>query len=341
MSAPGGELPEPTAMLPEIKASGRDIIFSVSGGKDSTAMVLWATEEELHKTNKLYFVFADTGWEHRDVYEYVYGTLQKLCEKVGTFHEVGYPGGMEALVLKKGAFPWRRGRFCTENLKTHPIRDFIRALNCNPLPINAVGIRAAESTARSQMLGWEPGSILGKNLCDTFRPLIHWTKQNVIDAHARAGVPPCSLYLKEVLPVTRIGCYPCIMSSKADLRHLAQDPDRVAYIKDLEERVAVRARERLAEKGESPESRGVGDPAFFQARVGGTGECWPIDKVAQWAQTSHGGRQLELFLETDPSRQGCSQWGLCDHDTPGGPSGSYEPEAKKKWTQEELTRRAK
>lgn len=45
------------------------IIVSVSGGKDSTAMLLKALEE--HPREQIMPVFCDTGWEHPAVYEYL------------------------------------------------------------------------------------------------------------------------------------------------------------------------------------------------------------------------------------------------------------------------------
>jgi 3'-phosphoadenosine 5'-phosphosulfate sulfotransferase (PAPS reductase)/FAD synthetase len=294
----------------------RPIIASVSGGKDSIAMALWLLEQEL--PNPLHFVFADTGWEHPELYRYLNEVVEPLLAP--NFHRVKskkYPGGMKDLVISKGAFPARMSRFCTDNLKKTPIRDFIRTFPKEPLPINAVGIRAAESKARSKMLEWEPGSILGANLCDTWRPLITATLQDVVDIHTRNNIAPCSLYLRKTNAVQRVGCYPCIMESKASIRALSHDTERIAEIRELEAVVTEKAAARLAEKGETFESMGWSNPSFFQAK-NRTGACWPIDKVVKWSQTSHGGSQLELGADKAdtnelflPKEPGCAMWGLC------------------------------
>ena len=115
------------------------------------------------------------------------------------------------------------------------------------------------------------------------------------------------------------------MSKKSEILAVAKtDPDRIVQIRTLEEKVAEKAAQRLAENGETFESRGIGKPAFFQAKTGGTGESWPIDKVVKWAQTERGGYQygLELFLPADESERGCQLWGLCDMP---GPDGEYTP----------------
>jgi 3'-phosphoadenosine 5'-phosphosulfate sulfotransferase (PAPS reductase)/FAD synthetase len=49
-------------------------IVCFSGGKDSTALVLWAKENLLEFTT----VFCDTGWEHPITYAYVEEINQTL-----------------------------------------------------------------------------------------------------------------------------------------------------------------------------------------------------------------------------------------------------------------------
>ena len=97
----------------------RPLIVSVSGGKDSTAMALWLIDQGLQ--DRCTFVFADTKWEHPDLYTYMAETLEP---KIGQIHRVTskkYPGGMPDMVRQKGAFPSRMIRFCTEHLKVNPL----------------------------------------------------------------------------------------------------------------------------------------------------------------------------------------------------------------------------
>jgi len=135
----------------------------------------------------------DTGWEHPVTYEYLRGPL---TEKLGPITEIRsekYPQGMVQLVTKKGMFPSRFNRFCTQELKVFPLANYINARVATGEDIvNAVGIRAAESEARSKMLEWE----WQKNFdCEVWRPILRWEEKDVIDIHHRHGLRPNPLYL--------------------------------------------------------------------------------------------------------------------------------------------------
>jgi 3'-phosphoadenosine 5'-phosphosulfate sulfotransferase (PAPS reductase)/FAD synthetase len=291
-----------------IKASKRPLVCSVSGGKDSIATALWLRENGFEETNPIFYVFADTGWEHPSLYKYLDEVVEPLDEVVEpllgeNFHRVKskkHPGGMAELAESRGMFPSRMIRFCTQELKVFPIRDFIASLDGDP--INIVGIRAQESLRRSKMDEWEPGGPLG---VDTWRPLIDWLVEDVIEIHQRHNIKPCSLYLRDKLPASRVGCYPCIMSRKDEIRALTQDDFglvRIGQIRDLEQKLGDAAQER------NPDNT---RPTFFQSREQ-SAKNWPIDDVIAWSKTSHGGKQIELFVPDNPSERGCQMWGLCD-----------------------------
>lgn len=302
------------------KIAGRRVIASVSGGKDSAAMCLHLMEMGIPHDR----VFLDTGWEHPVTYEYLRGPM---TEKLGPIVEVKAPvpdvpldglsprvraaveGGsaMVARVLKKGMFPSKRRRFCTQELKVFPMRDYLRSLiDDGDDVINAVGIRAAESEARSKLAEWEdqPGFD-----CDQWRPLLRWSKQDVIDIHARHGLAPNPLYLRGA---SRVGCWPCIYARKSEIKFISEhDQERIELIRELEVDVWAAAARRAEIKGNPRPT----PPTWFQAPIGGTGECWSIDRMVQWSRTLRGGnvedRRMDM-LEAMRVNDGCLEWNLCE-----------------------------
>lgn len=292
------------------KLSGRKVIASVSGGKDSAALSLWLTEMGIDHIR----VFQDTGWESQILYDYLRGPL---TAKIGPITEVRskkYPGGMVDLVRGRGMFPSRLRRMCTQELKVFPARDFIREQqDLVGEVVNAVGIRAEESESRSKMPEWEWSETFD---CEVWRPLISWTEQDVIGIHQRHGLTPCPLYLGVkgrdggIYTASRVGCFPCIFARKSEVRMVdAIDPNRIALIRQLEKETNAAAAARYAAANDTRDSF----RALFQARIGRGGEPWAIDRVIEWSKTETRAADREPF--EDPDR-GCMRWGMCETVAP-------------------------
>ena len=266
------------------RLAGRLPVASISGGKDSAALSLWLTENGIEHRR----VFADTGWEHPSVYEYLRGPL---TEKLGPIDEVRGLLQMADLVRKKGMFPSRLRRFCTEDLKVRPLVAYHDALGAET--VNVVGIRAAESAARAKLAEWEWSDAFD---ADTWRPLIAWSEQDVIDMHARHGLAPNPLYLRGA---SRVGCFPCIFARKSEIALVAKlMPERIDEIRQLEADVTAAATARGAENPER---------TFFRGHTANLPVS--IDEAVSWANTARGGKRL-LLLDTEPA--GCVRWGLCE-----------------------------
>lgn len=286
------------------KLAGRHIVASVSGGKDSAALALHLRELDLAFTP----VFMDTGWEADATYEYLRGPL---TDCLGPIVELKAERQMLALIRHKGMFSSKQRRYCTRSLKVEPMQAYLRTLDYDH--VNAVGIRAEESAARASMSEWEWSDGFD---CDVWRPILTWTFDDVVAIHKRHNLAPNPLYLQGA---ERVGCWPCVMSRKAEVRMIADlDPARIDLIRDLEAEVKVIADARYAERGESLASLGYDDPAWFQAAIGRKG-MWPIDRVVEWSRTKRGGKEPELFA-ADPADAGCMRWGMCDT-----PASSDEP----------------
>ena len=270
-------------------------VVSVSGGKDSTATVLALREAGIEAR----YVFADTGWEHPCTYQH----LDHLREALGiTIAEVGFPGGMRAKIRARAGFPGRLQRWCTQELKIKPLRAYHDALQqgLGVETVCVVGIRAEESKARARFAEVEDDDEWGGLV---WRPILRWSIADVLAIHHRHGIGVNPLYRQGH---DRVGCWPCVMSGKEEIRLIAdQDPAIIAEIERLEDECAD---ERTRRNEVKPGRYAHATASFFQVRHGVS--PMRIREIVEWSRTDHGGRQLPLL---QPAPQGgCMRWGLCD-----------------------------
>lgn len=268
-------------------------VVSVSGGKDSTACALALREADVPARH----VFADTGWEAPETYAH----LDHLREKIGPIDVVGVEGGMVGRIRHRAGFPARMQRWCTRELKLRPLRDYHDALETlDDETCSVVGIRAAESEARAKFCAFEDDETWGGWV---WRPILSWSVEDVLAIHHRHGVKVNPLYKRGH---DRVGCFPCIYANKEEVRLVAEyAPERIAEIRELERACeALRVERNLVTPGRYAHAVAP----YFQTRDGGG--PMHIDEVVRWAQTSHGGRQLQLLPPAPDG--GCFRWGMCE-----------------------------
>lgn len=241
-------------------------------------------------------LFLDTGWEHPLTYEYIRGPL---AEKIGPITETRGPLNFVELVESKGLFPSRVMRFCTTELKVFPAQRWLSARSeyLGEEIVNAVGIRRAESKARSQMPEWEWSE--GFDL-ETWRPLVTWTSHDVRAIHQRHGLAWNPLYDRGF---SRVGCYPCIHENKKGLRLVAEhSPERIDLIAQLQNRLNERGSQRDAAMGRPFV------PRTMFSYHGGDNRHIPltITETVEWARSGRG--------EWQPpgAGDGCMRWGVCE-----------------------------
>lgn len=281
-------------MSPHAKIAGRRVIASVSGGRDSAAMSLHLTELGIEHER----VFMDTGWEHPATYDYLRGPL---TAKIGPITEIRGEIDFVKLVMRKGLFPSRVMRFCTTELKVLPIKRWIDCQRGDRDLVNTVGIRRAESLARSQMAEWEWSDSFDLEM---WRPLVTWTAQDVGAIHSRHGLEMNPLY---AMGASRVGCWPCIHAHKSEIALVARvDRARIDQIREMERQLNEDGAARDAKKGRPFVTR-----SMFSFHGGNNKHvAMPIDQAVQWANSRRG--------EWQPpgAGDGCMRHGLCE--TSGG-----------------------
>lgn len=314
-------------------------IVSVSGGKDSTATLLLALERG---AENLEAVFADTGHEHQQTYEY----LERLEEQTGiTIRRVradfrmriankrefivrqwakdGVPQAqideaLEVLVptgipmldlcIWKGRFPSTRARFCTQELKHSPIIDqvMIPARRRHDLVLSWQGVRRDESRSRARLPDFDiDGDLPG---VWNYRPILRWTADEVFAYIQARGVDYNPLYVQGM---GRVGCMPCIHSRKGELREIARRfPEEVERVARWE-RIVSRASKR-------------GASTWFDLRPLVDMDQYAVEDVrpethgiglaVEWSRTTRGGKQYDLIAaaQDDEAPTCMSNYGLCE-----------------------------
>jgi 3'-phosphoadenosine 5'-phosphosulfate sulfotransferase (PAPS reductase)/FAD synthetase len=220
-------------------------------------------------------VFIDTGWEHPLTYEYVRGTLARA---LGPVVEIRGALSMEELVRRKGMFPSRFRRFCTDELKAAPMAAHLRRrIAAGERIVNAIGIRHEESAARAFALEWEFNGRFG---CDVWAPIVRWTLDDVIAIHKRHGLAPNPLYLKR-----RIQGWVLAVHLRAEGRAPARRRDRSRPHRQAEN--AGGGRNHHAARSLRPRPRRMAGNARPRTGAGHAGaykvdaEAGPVDKAVR------------------------------------------------------------
>ncbi|MDQ5945514.1 MAG: hypothetical protein QG619_936 [Pseudomonadota bacterium] len=266
----------------------------VSGGKDSGAVLLWMVHESGIPRHQINATFCDTGHEH----DWTYAQIETLSKHVHPIETLKPKLGFFELAENKQRFPSSEARFCTQNLKIFPTQDHVRYLLDAYKHVVAVsGVRSAESYDRAKLLEWDYS---GNLLCIAWRPLITWKIEDVLAIHAKYGIPMNKLY---EAGSERVGCFPCIMCKKKEIRSIAiKFPERIDLIRNKER-----------EFGSSFFTPGRTPKRFHSGScVNKKGETvtFPyIDDVVKWSMT--GKRAKGSYLDDEPEPVSCSS-GFCE-----------------------------
>jgi 3'-phosphoadenosine 5'-phosphosulfate sulfotransferase (PAPS reductase)/FAD synthetase len=273
----------------------------VSGGKDSAAVLLWMVHESGIPKDKIEATFCDTANEHDWTLEHI----ALLSETVHPIKTLTPAMGFYDLAMSRHRFPSTKARFCTQALKIYPSQDHITLrFKEYKRVVNVTGSRANESTDRSRLDEWDYNANL---LCDQWRPIIRWTIDDVFAIHKKYDIPLNPLYEAGAM---RVGCFPCIMSRKSEIRNIAlKFPERIDMIRNAEQKFFERygrfssffSPNKVPERFRSmPYINAKGDTIMIPT----------IDDVVRWSMT--GDRAVGSFNEEESDEPISCSSGFCE-----------------------------
>jgi DNA sulfur modification protein DndC len=219
--------------------AGAVVFVSHSGGKDSQAM--YAHLRGIVPAAQIVVVHANLGEvEWSGVIDHIEANVDhdlNIVKAGKTLLEM-----VESRFEKRPEVPcWPspKHRQCTSDLKRGPIQKFIRAemkRRGSLLAINAMGLRAEESSARAKRPDWQLNKMLSKAGREVYdwSPIHDWSTAKVFNTISDYGQSPFWAYAKGN---ERLSCVFCIMGCEGDLRNGAeQNPELARKYIELEER---------------------------------------------------------------------------------------------------------
>lgn len=223
------------------------------------------------------------------------------------------------MAMLHGRFPGTKSRFCTDELKLTPmegIKDPLRAAGTTV--VEWIGERAEESEARAlkpvlerRYCSWRAPAIL-------YRPVHALKARDMFTIAKRHGLKPNPLYL---MGMSRVGCMPCIMCGKGELREISMRfPEQIARIAEWETIAGGVARHAYTSllRGEQTTLLTSFLPTDKVPYDGYGMRRASIHRAVEWSRTGRGGRNFDLLNVLDeldaleqPDR--CSSsYGLCE-----------------------------
>ena len=193
------------------------IIVPLSGGKDSQATLIKAMQDG----RDVIPVFNETGWEHPITYKHLQYIVNFFnLELVTTFYKDSLV--LTDLIRRYKRFPFGRGRFCTDKLKSDAFRDYLKSTQ-GSFEI-WLGIRADESAQRRKKYGELEKEVIEmdelfpskypksvKERCKYRLPVLLNTREEIFQIIKEAGMKYNPLYDQGF---DRVGCFPCLISAK-------------------------------------------------------------------------------------------------------------------------------
>lgn len=204
------------------------IFISVSGGKDSHAMLFTVAEladKQMVPRDNLIMMYADTGAEWTITHPHI----EMLAKASGIKYSIVKPVRpmIEKITfrikriqkfrqdIKTCAFPNAKCRYCTSAQKVAPMDKFMRRYTGKLLKIT--GERWAESKARSNYAEFVrvPRISTAMRTVYGWRPMLAWSEEDIWAKIKETGVERHACY---DMGCSRLGCAGCIFSGDHELK---------------------------------------------------------------------------------------------------------------------------
>ncbi len=216
------------------------IFISVSGGKDSHAMLFLVKEiaEKQGALDRLIAMYADTGMEWHNAETHV----RKICAAAGIPLKIVYP--VRPMIEKFAfrfeqiaknrkdiisvGFPTSKCRYCTSDQKVAPMNKFMRSygnINKPAVLLKITGERWNESEHRSHLAEFCKIESISTTFRKVYgwRPMLAFSTEDVFAMIRESGVERHSCY---DLGCSRLGCAGCIFSRGQDLKiEMRENPE--------------------------------------------------------------------------------------------------------------------
>lgn len=197
--------------LKTLKAFNPEVMFvNHSGGKDSQAMMAYLMElSQVGFCGRLVVVHSDLGemeWEpmHDFIKKNAFGFEVHVVQPKLSFFD---------LCRKYLRLPSGQARFCTDQLKTQPIKWFIRDYCVQhgiTRAVNCIGIRSEESPSRAKKSPWRDSKVslkkTGLQIMEWY-PIFDFKIEDVWNQIRQAGQEPHPVYAEGF---TRLSCVFCV-----------------------------------------------------------------------------------------------------------------------------------
>ena len=190
-------------------------VVSLSGGKDSTAMLLMMIEKDMRIDE---IIFCDTTVEFPEMYEHLNSLEEYIGRKITVLksekdfeyyllHHKKIRGKYMDYIGY--SFPWMRSRWCTKELKTKVINKYFheKSLECNV--IHYIGIAYDEADRiKDKKEGYK-------------YPLYEWgvTEKQALEYCYSKGFDWGGLYEQ----MDRVSCWVCPLQKIGDIRNLYEN----------------------------------------------------------------------------------------------------------------------